>query len=248
MCFWYYFFGIIAIIAIIIIILGYPRKRNSRVPNFEGLDDPEVAKAFERITNFAPFRLLRRKIISRVKKVISQGILVDLGCGSGNLIVEIAQKIPTLHPIGVDISSEILEYAKKRAATKKLDQKIEFRVGEAQNLPFEDNSIDFVVSSFSLHHWSDPLGAFQEIFRVLKENGTFLIFDFRRDSRKFFYGFFTFVTKVVVPKALKKVNEPLGSIQSSYAPQEVLQFFSQISFQAVKIDPYLAWMFISGKK
>jgi ubiquinone/menaquinone biosynthesis C-methylase UbiE len=248
MCFWYYFLGILGIIIVLVIIFGYPRKKNARTPNIEGLDDPAVAKAFERITNFFPFKILRRKIISQLKKFSPQGVLVDLGCGSGNLIVQIAEKIPTLNLIGLDISSEILEFAKKRAIDKKVEQKIEFKIGNAEQMPFGDGSIDFLVSTLSLHHWLNPLPVFKEIFRVLKENGTFLIFDFRRDSRKFFYGLFTFATRVVVPKPLKKVNEPLGSLRSSYSREETLQFFSQIPFEDVKIKPFFAWMFISGKK
>ncbi|MBA7699333.1 hypothetical protein ES703_108028 [subsurface metagenome] len=94
----------------------------------------------------------------------------------------------------------------------------------------------------------NPIKAFKEIYRILKESGTFLIFDFRRDSRKFFYGFLTFITKVVAPKALKNINEPLNSIQASYTVDEVHQFFSQVSFQNTEIKPFLTWMFISGKK
>jgi ubiquinone/menaquinone biosynthesis C-methylase UbiE len=248
MCFWYYFFGILGIIIVLLIIFGYPRKKNVRTSNFEGIDDPAVAKAFERMTNFLPFKLLRGKFISQLKKITPQGTLVDLGCGSGNLIVEIAEKIPTLNLIGLDISSEILEFAKKRAVDKKMEQKMEFKVGNAEEMPFEDNSIDILISSLSLHHWINPVNVFKEIYKVLKPDGTFLIFDFRRDSRKFFYGFITFVTKIIVPKALKKVKEPLGSLLSSYTPEEVLQFCSQASLQDIKITPFLAWMFISGKK
>jgi ubiquinone/menaquinone biosynthesis C-methylase UbiE len=249
MCFWYYFLGILGIIIVTIFVFGYPRKKNTtRTPNMEGLDDPHVAKAFERITNFLPFKLLRRKVISKLKTFTPQGTLVDLGCGSGNLIVQIAQKLPSLNLIGLDIASEILEFAKKRAVEKKVAERIEFKLGNAGKMPFEDNSIDFLVSTLSLHHWETPPEVFKEIYRVLKENGIFLIFDFRRDSRKFFYGFITFITKVVVPKPLKKVNEPLGSLRASYTLEEVLQLCAQNPFQAVKVTPFLAWMFISGKK
>ncbi len=189
MSYWYAFFIIIGIISILILIFGLPRKKSTRQPNIEGLDNPEVAKAFEKMTNFLPFKLLRRKVISRLKKFNPSGKLVDIGCGSGNLIIQIAEKLPKLNLVGVDISSEILELAKKRAIEKKVDNKVEFKNGTVENLPFPNNSVDFIISTFSLHHWLNPIKAFKEIYRILKESGTFLIFDFRRDSRKFFYGF-----------------------------------------------------------
>lgn len=79
MCFWYYFFGILGIIIVLLIIFGYPRKINVRESNFEGIDDPAVAKAFERMTNFLPFKLLRCKIISQLKKLLPRAHWLILG-------------------------------------------------------------------------------------------------------------------------------------------------------------------------
>ncbi|MBA7521338.1 2-methoxy-6-polyprenyl-1,4-benzoquinol methylase, mitochondrial [subsurface metagenome] len=249
MSFWCIFFAIIGIVVILIIIFGFPRKKKSpRKPNIEGLDNPEVAKAFEKMTNFLPFRLLRKKVISKLKDFHPKGTLVDIGCGSGNLIIQIAESFPDLNLIGIDIASEILEFAKKRALDRSLGKRIEFKIGNVEKLPFSNESIDFIISTFSLHHWVNPLKGFNEIHRVLKRDGTLLIFDFRRDSRRFFYGFLTFITKVVAPKALKEVHEPLGSIQSSYAYNEIFQLISQTSFQIPKVKTFLAWMFISIKK
>lgn len=249
MSFWCIFFAIIGIVVILIIIFGFPRKKKSpRKPNIEGLDNPEVAKAFEKMTDILPFRLLRKKVLSKLKDFNPTGTLVDIGCGSGNLIVQIAESFPDLNLIGIDIASEILEFAKKRALDRSLGKRIEFKIGNVEKLPFSNESIDFIISTFSLHHWVNPVEGFNEIHRVLKRDGTLLIFDFRRDSRRFFYGFLTFVTKVVAPKALKKVNEPLGSIQSSYAYNEIFQLISQTSFQIPKVKTFLAWMFISINK
>ncbi len=249
MSFWYIFFAIIGIAVILIIIFGFPRKKKSpRKPNIEGLDNPEVAKAFEKMTNILPFRLLRKKVLSKLKDFNPIGTLVDIGCGSGNLIIQIAKSFPDLNLIGIDISSEILEFAKKRALDRGLGKRIEFKIGNVEKLPFSNESIDFIISTLSLHHWVNPVKGFNEIHRVLKRDGTLLIFDFRRDSRRFFYGFLTFVTKVVAPKALKEVHEPLGSIQSSYAYNEIFQLISQTSFQIPKVKTFLAWMFISIKK
>lgn len=249
MSFWCIFFAIIGIVVILIIIFGFPRKKKSpRKPNIEGLDNPEVAKAFEKMTNILPFRLLRKKVLTKLKDFNPKGTLVDIGCGSGNLIIQIAESYPDLNLIGIDISSEILEFAKKRALDRSLGKRIEFKIGNVEKLPFSNESIDFIISTFSLHHWVNPLKGFNEIHRVLKKDCTLLIFDFRRDSRRFFYGILTFITKVVAPKPLKEVHEPLGSIQSSYAYNEIFQLISQTSFQIPKVKTFLAWMFVSIKK
>ncbi|TET56349.1 MAG: class I SAM-dependent methyltransferase [Promethearchaeota archaeon] len=233
---------------VIILIYSLPRKKNLREPSMEGLDNPEVAAAFEKVTNLLPFKLLHRKVLSQLKLYNLKDSLLDVGCGSGNLIIQVAKKYPSLDLIGVDLSSEILELAKKKAVENNLNEKIVFKIGSVENLPFPDKSVDFILSTLSLHHWEDPKQAFEEIFRVLTDGGVLLIFDFRRDARKFFYGLLKFATKVVVPKALKKINEPSGSLKAGYVFSEISQIVSQTSFNNVDIKPYLAWMFIKLEK
>lgn len=233
---------------VIILIYSLPRKKSLREPSMEGLDSPEVAAAFEKVTNLLPFKLLHRKVLSQLKLYNLKDSLLDVGCGPGNLIIQVAKKYPSLDLIGVDLSSEILELAKKKAVENNLNEKIVFKIGSVESLPFPDKSVDFILSTLSLHHWEDPKQAFEEIFRVLTDGGVLLIFDFRRDARKFFYGLLKFATKVVVPKALKKINEPLGSLKAGYVFSEISQIISQTSFSNVDIKPYLAWMFIKLEK
>jgi ubiquinone/menaquinone biosynthesis C-methylase UbiE len=237
---------IIGVIILLILIFGLPRNRSTRKPNIEGIDSPEVARAFEKVTNFLPFKIIHNSVIKRVSNLDPRGKLIDIGCGSGNIIIQIAEKLPHLELIGIDISAEILKRAAMRANEKNIE--IEFKEGSVEKLPFSDEFADFIISTFSLHHWSNPQNAFQEIHRVLKQDGVALIFDFRRDSRKFFYGFLRFITKVVAPRPLKKVKEPLGSIQSSYTPTEVGSLLLNISIKDYSVDPSLAWMYIQIKK
>lgn len=245
---WLVFLVIFGIIFILFLIFSLPRKKNKRKPSIEAIDDLEVAKAFEKMTNFLPFKILRKRIISELKEYKLNGLLVDIGCGSGNLIVQIAQKFKNLDLIGLDNSNHILELATQRADKNGVKERIEFKFGSVESLPFLDNSVDFIISSLSLHHWLEPIKAFKELVRVLKEDGSLLIFDFRRNSRKFFYGLLTFATTVVVPKALKKINEPLGSLKAGYTAEEIRALLSQINIQNFKIKPYLAWMFITIEK
>lgn len=244
----YIIFVIVGILLLLFLIFGLPRKKNKRKPSIEGIHNPEVAKAFEKMTNFLPFKILRRRIVSELRKYHPNGKLVDLGCGSGNLIILISKKFHNLDLIGVDISSEILDLAREKALANDIKEKVEFKIANAEELPFPENSIDFIISSLSLHHWRNPSMVLKETHRVLKENGIFLIFDFRRDARKFFYGLLKFATKIVVPKALKRINEPIGSLLAGYTPIEIRQIISKASFKREEIEFYLAWMFIKLSK
>jgi len=84
-----------------------------------------------------------------------------------------------------------------------------------------------VVSTLSLHHWSDPVAVLDEITRVLRPGGSLLIFDLRRDMAAPFWLLLWFVTRVVVPAALRRANEPLSSRDAAYTPQEAAQLAAQ---------------------
>lgn len=245
---WTLFLIILVCIILVILIFSLPRKRNERIVSIEAIDDPEVAKAFEKMTNFFPFKILRRRIISELKHYDLHGLLVDVGCGSGNLVVQIANEFNDLELIAMDLSKEILNLAKIRATKAHLDEKIKFKIGSVEKIPLDDKSVDFIISSLSLHHWYDPKLAFKELLRIIKDDGIILIFDFRRNSRRFFYGLLKFATKVVVPNALNKINEPLGSLKAGYIADELKAMFSDLNIKDYVIKPYLAWMFISIKK
>ena len=75
----------------------------------------------------------------------------------------------------------------------------DFRTADVAALPFPDASLDLVVSTLSLHHWDDPGSIFDEIARVLRPGGAFLLFDLRRDLGPAPWLLLWFVTHVVVP-------------------------------------------------
>jgi ubiquinone/menaquinone biosynthesis C-methylase UbiE len=237
----------IFLLAIAILVIGARRVTIPRQPCMEGLDDPEVARAFDHISRFPQFRLLRRMVLRELKKHHPSGTVVDVGCGPGYLVVLIAGEIPDAQVIGVDISEEMIESATRLISNLGLSKQVAFRLGDSQRLPFENGEVDFVVSTLSLHHWSEPVQALWEIQRALKPGGQFLIFDFRRDAPKLFYGLLKIAQEIVVPPALRRVNEPVGSILASYTPTEAAALSQAISSRECKIKPGFAWMFIWGR-
>jgi SAM-dependent methyltransferase len=100
--------------------------------------------------------------------------IVDLGCGPGDLVVAISQRLRDARIIGLDLSPSMLLWAGRHATT---DGRLKFVVGDAADLPFGDASVDVVVSTLSLHHWAEPADVFAEIARVLRSGGVALIYD-----------------------------------------------------------------------
>jgi ubiquinone/menaquinone biosynthesis C-methylase UbiE len=238
----------VAFVVFILSLLGYPRLRLPRQASIEGIKNPEAAKGYDRISRKPQFKFLRRMIARELKRYHPEGIMVDAGCGPGYLVALIAKSFPHLQVIGIDIAKEMVEAATRNVSSLSLKERVRFQQGDIQELPFEDNAVDFVVSTLSLHHWSNPKEALHEIHRVLKPGGQFLVFDLRRDGRRFFYWLLRFAQAFVMPAALRDINEPTGSILSSYTPGEAEALLSGIPFQEWRIKPGAGWMFIWGRK
>lgn len=100
--------------------------------------------------------------------------LLDLGCGAGHVSFHLSPLVKKV--VAYDLSSAMLDVVKKKTIEKSLSN-IETVEGVAENLPFADNSFEFVVSRYSAHHWQDLGLALREVKRVLKPTGTAVFID-----------------------------------------------------------------------
>jgi len=100
--------------------------------------------------------------------------ILDLGCGPGDLVLELGHRLRDARIIGLDLSPSMMQLASRHATT---DGRLKFIVGSAEALPFSDGSVDLVVSTLSLHHWARPAAVFGEIARILRPGGVALVYD-----------------------------------------------------------------------
>jgi ubiquinone/menaquinone biosynthesis C-methylase UbiE len=240
----------VAVAAVLVLVRGCRRVHLVRQVNVEGIEDEEAVKAYDRISRMPQFSALRHNFVRELKRHDPSGILADIGCGPGYLLQLIAKEIPELNLIGVDISREMLRKAAINLSTLGRDKKVQFKQGDIQKLPLEDGSVDFLVSTLSLHHWSDQKSAFDEIHRVLKREGQFLLFDLRRDPQGWFYWLICFAQKVMLrvfgAEAIRRLNEPTGSVLSSYTPSEVKTLLAETRFTRWKSKGGAGWFFLWG--
>ncbi|ORX78881.1 methylase [Anaeromyces robustus] len=101
--------------------------------------------------------------------------LLDIGCGTGNTIAMLLKDLPNVKYTGIDLAEKMIEVAKKKV----VNENVTFVVGDAENLPFEDNSFDVILCKESIHHYPNPEKFFQESYRVLRPNGRLVIVDMR---------------------------------------------------------------------
>ncbi len=106
--------------------------------------------------------------------------LLDMGCGTGELLCSLKSKARQL--IGVDSSQKMLENARRRLSG--CGAEVSLRIGELEHLPLRDGETDFAVVSMALHHLSQPELGIQEGFRVLAPGGNLIIAEFLKHDEE----------------------------------------------------------------
>lgn len=151
--------------------------------------------------------------------------LLDIGCGTGSLLQAIRLAGEQTELFGVDPSTAMLAVAQK-----KLPSCIDLRQGDAENLPFPDQSFTTVVSTSVFHYFRRPLEALHEFHRVLKPNGQIILTDWCDD----------YLSCRLCDMMLRLVNR---SHFRTYGTTECKQLLENATFQAIKIDRYkINWL------
>lgn len=107
-------------------------------------------------------------------KITNYGVVADLGAGEGTLSQLIAQTSDKV--IAVDHSEKMVEYGVQLAKEHNL-KNLEYRCGDLQSPPIDENSVDLVIFSQALHHASDPIKALKAAAKILKPEGRLLVLD-----------------------------------------------------------------------
>ncbi len=105
--------------------------------------------------------------------------VLDIGCGKAHLLYEFTQVVPGVEVVGLDISDYAITNAKEEVRPYLMQ-------GLAQNLPFEDNSFDLIISLNTLHNLKvyDLKKAVQDIQRISKGNSYIVVESYKNDAEE----------------------------------------------------------------
>jgi len=143
----------------------------------------------------------------------------------------------------VEISPDMIKIAEKNAREYHFIDRVEYKEGRAEVIPFSDNMFDAVFSNGSLHEWPDPMKAFNEIHRVLKKGGKFFISDMRRDMNSFMVFFLKMSAQ---PKEIRPGL--ISSIHAAYTKEEIVAILNKTPLKDAVVSKGMIGIEIKGIK
>lgn len=129
-------------------------------------------KTYDTYKNGKHARTLYQHVINQLETIKFDNLL-DVGCGTGEILTTVKRLYPNTSMYGIDISEEML----KKAKEKVLDT-VTLSLGDAEHLPFENGKFDCLLCTDSFHHYPTPKRAIAEFCRVLDTNGYLILADF----------------------------------------------------------------------
>jgi ubiquinone/menaquinone biosynthesis C-methylase UbiE len=163
------------------------------------------------------FRYFQERTIEEIKPSQSE-VILDVGCGTGWAVIQLGKMIPAGQICGVDLSSAMVNKAKANADGMK---NVEFKVGDSENLPYDDKKFDSVMCTISFHHYPNPVGVLREFHRVLKPGGAAYVLDVIRDGSLLIF-LYDIGQKVL-----------FGDLVRYYRSNEIIDFFIKSDFKNV---------------
>lgn len=181
-------------------------------------------------------RIWKRDFLKQIPDF--SGKLLDVAAGSGDISLgyhKIA-KDKGYNPqiVSSDVNPDMLKHAKSKSIDRNILKGIEFTAADAMDLPFEDNSFDYVTIAFGIRNVPDIPKALSEFRRVLKKGGKFLCLEFSPLQEGLFSNLYEFYSFNVIPKIGRIVTNNEEAYQ--YLVESIKKFPQKDKFKQMIRD------------
>lgn len=196
----------------------------------------EIAEYYDKTNNYISFwthNFIKYLAVKNLD-IKKYSTVLDLCCGTGDINQIINKISPKTKVINIDISTNMLKYAKEK------NPKGVFMQGDSTSLIFKDEEFDYITMSFGLRNIENREKALSEIYRTLKKDGKFLHIDF--GYHNLLSKIFDLVVLTIIKlthKNLEHYKYLINSKTEFPEPDNLIQEFEQFGFKYVKKCDYL---------
>ncbi len=158
-------------------------------------------------------RLWKDRLIAMIRPQADESFL-DVAGGTGDIAFRIRQKLGQQADINIcDLNEQMLRVGRDRAIDRGWLNEFSWTTGNAENLPFPDNSFDVYTISFGLRNVTHIDTALAEVVRVLKPGGRFFCLEFSQVQNPYFARFYDVYSRFVIPEVGRIVTQNKDSYQ-----------------------------------
>ncbi len=186
-----------------------------------------------RVISFGFDKGWRRKLVTALECSGAARVL-DVASGTADVALDIIKALPEAHVTGLDPSRGMLEVGQRKAADRSLQKQVELVVGDAQQMPFENDRFDAACISFGIRNVPDRLQGLREMARVTKPGGKVVVLELSEPRGGVLAPFARFHVHHVVPRlgALLSGAAEYRYLQRSIAAFPAPDVFAQLMQQA----------------
>ncbi len=226
--------------------IPYPGQSGSKKQQVEHMFD-RISPTYDLINHLSSLGVdffWRKKAIRLLKKEKPESIL-DIATGTADFALKAASLKPK-KIIGIDISNKMLDEGRKKIKKRKLDHIIQLQWGDSENIDFSNNTFDAAIVAFGVRNFENLEKGLQEVYRVLKTSGTFVILELSTPRYSFIRWFYSLYFNRIVPRMGAFFSKDKHAY--TYLPDSVNEFpsgkdfmriFKQAGFTDVQWRPLL---------
>ena len=165
-------------------------------------------------------RSWRRKAMRELERG-RRDVILDIACGTGDFSIE-ALRHGAGRVVGADISENMLAVAREKAKAKGLEDRLDFRYGDSENLEFGDAAFDAVTVAFGVRNFEHLERGLSEMCRVLRPGGKVVILEFSTPERFPMKQLYRFYFRRILPRVGGMVSGDRSAYE--YLPASVFAF------------------------
>jgi demethylmenaquinone methyltransferase/2-methoxy-6-polyprenyl-1,4-benzoquinol methylase len=182
-----------------------------------------ISKRYDFLNHFLSLgidKIWRRKAVNMLRPLKPQRIL-DLASGTGDFAIESLKLNPT-EIVGMDISEGMLEVGRVKMKTKGYDNVITMRLGDSEDLPFEDGYFDALTVGFGVRNYENLEKGLAEMLRVVRKGGKIVILEFSKPKKFPVKQYYAFHSRYIIPFFGKRISKDKKAY--AYLPESVAAF------------------------